>query len=152
MSILGSIRKVFQRKEVIPVGTKIVKAVTSAAPDLSALIQPGSKVILPAAVPAPAPPIIEQAAPVVENITPAPIPYCLTCGQALPPKSVVGQTGMRPVAIHAQIIVDPDAERTDLPPRTQPQIAALIAGGETPEARVVRILNDKMRYAHQQGR
>jgi hypothetical protein len=57
----------------------------------------------------------------------------------------------QPVEVKPAPVVDADAERTDLPPRSPKEIARLIAAGETPEARGVRILNDKIRYLHQQG-
>jgi hypothetical protein len=87
-------------------------------------------------------PVAETPAPVVAPIiAPAVTPRCHACGQVLP----------QPVVI-AEPVVDPDAERTDLPPRSRQEIARLIAAGETEEARMKRIINDKMRWEWTQGR
>jgi hypothetical protein len=51
----------------------------------------------------------------------------------------------------APIVSDPDAERTDLPPRSPAAIQKLIAAGETEESQAKRILNDKLRWKFQQN-
>jgi hypothetical protein len=118
------------------------------------LSAPGAEFKMPAAAIAPSviatsnEPVIVPAV-VVPPIAPVMKPeprVCHACGQRLP-ESVAA-------------VVDPsvlaaawnDLERADLPPRTQPQIASLIAAGETPENREKRIWNDKLRWSHYNGR
>ena len=91
-------------------------------------------------------PVVETSEPVpapivAPVIAPSATPRCHACGQRLPEKIV-----------EVVAVVDPDSERTDLPPRSRQEIARLIAGGETEEARTKRICNDKVRYAWTQGR
>ena len=73
---------------------------------------------------------------------------CSACGQLLP-EPVAAPVPAGPSPLDAEWN---DLERTDLSPRTQPQIAALLAAGETEQVRERRITNDKLRWLHQQGR
>jgi hypothetical protein len=134
----------------------------AASIDLSGMNQPGlsakkpAEITLPAVVPAAPVSVIEPviAAPVAESITPAPVSYCLSCGQALPPKIAAATQDVPQPVVAPQSPLDAewnDYERNDLSPRTSSQIQILLPL-ETEELRMKRIINDKIRYAHQQGR
>jgi hypothetical protein len=73
---------------------------------------------------------------------------CHACGQVLP-EPIAPPVPAGPSSLTADWN---DLERTDLPPRSSMEIQALIREGETEDARGRRIVNDKLRWLHQQER
>jgi hypothetical protein len=144
MRFIEKVRKYF-RKEVVPMNTHKVVPV-----DLGdALLAPAPaarKAIVPLSEPVS---VVPQ--PIMAYASPAPASLpavCPACGQLMPEK-IAEPVVVGPSPLDAEWN---ELENMDLPPRTQPQIASLIAAGETPEQRTHRIVNDRMRYARSQGR
>lgn len=126
-----------------------------AAPiDLSGLDRPGPSAKKPAEIILP---VVVEPTPVAATEVPASVATCPHCGQSLPERistpatvaAVVEPVGDVPSILTADWN---NSENNTLPPRTQPQIASLLAAGETEKDRERRIVSDKLRYAHMMGR